>query len=183
MKGMILLANGFEDVEAFITIDLLRRAKIMVDTISLTEDLRVKTQSQVTINAEKHFQEIKYQDYDFLIIPGGRAVMETHWFHPFTKTVIEYMNQQHRLIACICAAPSILGKYQVLDGIPFTCYPTFEQYIPNGKYQALDKVVVSKHIITSKAAGTTFEFAHAILTYLKGKTEANRILESVYYIE
>lgn len=85
MKGIILLANYFEDVEALITIDILRRAKIEIDLVSMEHNLEVKTQSNIKIIADKLVSEISLSNYDFLIIPGGKAVFNTHLESSVTK--------------------------------------------------------------------------------------------------
>lgn len=182
MKGLILLANYFEDVEALITIDMLRRAKIQIDLVSLTDDLNVTTQSNIKILADYNYKNIDLNDYDYLIIPGGKAVMTTHYDHPFTKEAVMKFNKNNKLIASICAAPSILGKLGLLDNKNYTCFPSFEDCMPKGIHHANDKVVVDGNIITSKAAGTTFEFAYEIIKYLTSEELAKKVLESVYYI-
>lgn len=181
MKGLILLANYFEDVEALITIDMLRRAKIQIDLISLTDDLEVITQSNIKIIADYNYKDINLNEYDYLIIPGGKAVMTTHYDHPFTKQVVMDFNNKNKLIAAICAAPSVLGKLGLLDNKEFTCFPTFEDCMPKGIYKENSKVVVADNIITSKAAGTTFEFSYEIIKKLADTDTANRVLASVFY--
>ena len=74
MKGIILLANGFEDVEAIATIDVLRRSKIDVDTVTLNKDLFVITSSNLKVLANYYIENVNFENYDFLIIPGGKAV-------------------------------------------------------------------------------------------------------------
>lgn len=130
MKGLILLANHFEDVEALITIDMLRRAKIDIDLISMNNTLEVITQSNIIVKADLLSKDINLDDYSFLIIPGGKATFETHHNHPFTKYAITKFNQKHQLIATICAAPSILGLMGLLDKKEYTCFPGCEEYIP-----------------------------------------------------
>lgn len=180
MKGLILLANHFEDVEALITIDMLRRAKIDVDLISMNDNLEVITQSNITIKADMLYNEINLDDYSFLIIPGGKATFETHHHHPFTKSAINKFCNNHQLIATICAAPSILGRMGLLDYKEYTCFPECEEYMPKGLLQNKD-VVVFDNLITSKAAGTTFMFAYEIIKYLTDETHALKVLNSVYY--
>ena len=181
MKGIIILANYFEDVEALITIDILRRAKIEIDLVSVEESLELTTQSQIKIKAEKRYDEINLNDYNFLVIPGGKAVFNTHLESSITKSILDKFYHNKELIASICAAPAVLGKYGYLDNINFTCFPSCEEYMPNGIYLKEKKVVVDGNIITSKAAGTTFDFAYQIVKYLKGEEEANKVLKSVYY--
>lgn len=180
MKGIILLANHFEDVEALITIDMLRRANIHIDLVSMNEELEVVSQSNIIIKADLLYKEIDLNDYSFLIIPGGKATFETHHHSLFTKNAITKFNSCNQLIATICAAPSILGLMGLLDNKEYTCFPSCEEYMPKGLHQDKD-VVVYENYITSKAAGTTFQFAYEIIKYLVNKETAEKVLKSVYY--
>lgn len=180
MKGMILLADYFEDIEALVTIDLLRRARITIDLISLGDDLKVTSQSHVIIGCDYQASSIDMNEYDFLIIPGGKAVATTHLKSPETFRIVTHFLQKKQLVGCICAAPQILGRIGALKDKTYTCFPSCETEILDGKYLSVD-VVVDGNIITGKAAGTTFEFAHAIIAYLKGNEPANEILAKVYY--
>lgn len=180
MKGLILLANHFEDVEALITIDMLRRAKIDIDLVSMNDTLEVITQSNIIIKADILYKEINLDDYSFLIIPGGKATFETHHNSLFTKKAVDKFYNNHQLIATICAAPSILGLMGLLDNKEYTCFPGCEEYMPKGILQNKD-VVVGDNLITSKAAGTTFMFAYEIIKYLTNEEYALKVLNSVYY--
>ena len=180
MKGLILLANHFEDVEALITIDMLRRAKIEIDLVSITEDYNLVTQSGVRLQADHLISEIDLDEYAFLIIPGGKAVFETHLNSNITKNCIKLFYKKQKLIATICAAPLILDSLGILKDKEYVCFPSCEKSI-DGIYKENEKVVVSNNIITSKAAGTTFDFAFAIIKYLLNEEMANIVLNNVYY--
>lgn len=177
MKGIILLANHFEDVEAIATIDILRRAKIDIDLVSVTGSKELVTQSNICLLAEKLIEEVNIEEYDFVVLPGGKAIFETHLDSEITNNVIKYFINQNKLVCAICAAPKVLAPY--LKGKPFTCFPSCEDGI-EGAYTK-SKVEVVGNIITSKAAGTTFEFAYEIIKYLVNENHANKILASVYY--
>lgn len=177
MKGLILLANHFEDVEAICTIDMLRRAKIELDLVSITGSLELITQSNLKITAEKKIENVNLDDYSFVILPGGKAVFETHLESQITNSVIEKFYKENKLIGAICAAPMVLSKY--LENKDYTCFPSCEENI-KGNYTS-SKVEVVGNIITSKAAGTTFEFSYEIIKYLQGEELANKVISSVYY--
>lgn len=181
MKGIILLADYFEDVEALITIDMLRRAHINIDLISMNDTLEVITQSNVKIIADKLVKQINCLDYDFLVIPGGKATFLTHQKSEITKSIVKSFMDRNKLVASICAAPSILGLMGYLDNIPFTCFAGCEKYMPKGIYQPNKNVVIYNNIITSKAAGTTFDFSKAIIAYLTNSQLSENVIKSVYY--
>lgn len=181
MKGLILLANHFEDVEALIVIDMLRRAKITIDMVSITDSLELTTQSNISLKAEYLIEDVDLDEYDFLVVPGGKAVFETHINSEKTLGCIYTFANQNKLIASICAAPILFGKLGLLDDKDYVCFPSCKEDVKGGNYQNTQKVVVTSNIITSKAAGTTFDFAYEIIKYLKGQDEADSILNSVYY--
>ena len=181
IKGIMLLADLFEDIEAIGTLDLLRRAKINIDTVSVTGKKELKTQSNIILQADKLVEEINLDEYDFCILPGGQAIMKTHLNSDITKMVLEVFLKKNLLVACICAAPSVIGKEGYLNNLDYTCFPSFEKMIENGNYQPDKKVVVSGNIITSKACGTTFEFAYEIIKYLRGSSIADHVLSGIFY--
>lgn len=179
MKGIILLANHFEDVEAVCTIDVLRRAKIELDLVSVTGSLELTTQSNIRLCAEKLIEDVTLEEYDFVVLPGGKAIFETHLTSDVTNKVIKYFIEQNKLVCAICAAPMVLAPY--LENKTFTCFPSCEGDI-KGNYTS-SKVEVVGNIITSKAAGTTFDFSYEIIKYLKGEETALKVIKSVYYSE
>lgn len=181
MKGMIVLVNGFEDIEAIVPIDLIRRGNIRIDTVSLTNEKSIISKSKISYVVDYLIEEIDANDYDFLIIPGGPAVSNYHLQSSTTKQLVKKFQNDKKLIGAICAAPSVLGELGLLDNEKFVCFPGFEGYSSKGIYQENAKVVVSNNHITSKAAGTAFEFAYEIIKFLKGEQFAKNILNSVYY--
>ena len=180
MKGIILLANNFEDAEAIVTIDLLKRAGIFVDTVSMYDSSLVKSKYGLNLACDKLIKDVKESDYDFLIIPGGAAVM-FHLENEDTLNTVKLFENSKKLIAAICAAPSILGKLGLLDNEEFVCFPSFETYMPKGIYKEHKKAVTCNNHITSKAAGTVFNFAYEIIKYLISEDKAKQVFEEVYY--
>lgn len=177
MKGIILLADYFEDVEAICTIDMLRRAYIQIDLISITGKKNLITQSQINIVSDELVENINLDEYEFIILPGGKAVYKTHLESVITKNVIEHFYNNGKLIGAICAAPMLLSKYLVNK--KFTCFPSCEEKI-DGIYTK-NKVEVVNNIITSKAAGTVFDFSYELIKYLKNEEIAKKVLSNVYY--
>lgn len=180
MKGIMLLANHFEDVEALITYDMLKRAGISIQTVSMNNDLNVITQSNVHLVAELNVNDLNLNDYDFVVLPGGKAVFETHLKSDITHNIIKHFYDRHALVAAICAAPGVLGEMGLLENKEYVCFPGCEFDFTNG-ILVDKKVVVSDNIITSKAAGTTFDFAYEIIKYLTNEEQASKVLNNVYY--
>lgn len=181
MKGMILLAPHFEDTEALVTMDLLKRAGIEIDSVSVVDTLDLTTQYGLSIRADKGYHNIDMAQYDFVVLPGGKAVFETHLTSVVTQQIVKYFYEGQKLIAAICAAPGVLGQMGILQGLPYTCFPSCEKYVLDGIYQSNQSVVVTDTIITAKAAGATFLFAYEIIKKIKGEQTARTVLNSIYY--
>lgn len=180
MKGMILLANGFEDMEMITTLDLLRRANIEVYTFSVKEDKKVLSQSRVCYESDYLLKDAILLEYDFLVIPGGKAVFNDLNSEVINNVVLDFVNRD-KLIASICAAPTILGKLGLLENKNFTCFPSLENDCLGGIYMKQSKVEVAGKFITSRSAGTAIEFALKIIEELVGIEVANRIQNVIYY--
>lgn len=180
MKGMILLANGFEDMEMITTLDLLRRANIEVYTFAVRNDKKVLSQSKVFYESDYLLSKANLEDYDFLIIPGGKAVFNDLSGKDIEKVITSFVNRQ-KLIASICAAPTLLGKMGLLKNQNFTCFPSLEEEVIGGIYQKQSKVECAGNFITSRSAGTAIEFALKIIEVLKGIEEAKHIQNVIYY--
>ena len=179
MKGLILITNYFEDVEAICTVDILRRARLVCDYVSLNNSLENFTQSNLLIKCDKLIKDIKLDDYDFLIIPGGRAVMNDLKNRREVDEIINLFARENKLVASICAAPYLVGRLGYFDGGTYTCFPGCNEGIEKGKL--VNKgVVVYKNFITSKAMGYSVDFSLAIIEYLLGKDVRKQIDKSIH---
>lgn len=180
MKGLMILADHFEDAEAICTIDFIRRAGIECDLVSIKNDLCVVSQSNIKMICDKLYADISLTDYNFLIIPGGKAVFETHLNSLVTNEVVTYFKNHHLLIGAICAAPLVLGKNDLLKNKKFVCFPGCETSI-DGIFDGSIKAVTTDNIITSKACGTSFDFGYEIVKYLVSEDLAEKVKASIYY--
>ena len=163
MKAIILLADGFETVEALQTYDVLKRAKQFdVRLVSISSSLEVHSSIGVAVKAEKLIDEIHPEEEDMLILPGGKLGVENL---SRSEKVIQMIHDFFRLgkdVHAICAAPSILGSLGYLDELSYTCFPGFQ--VGNGLWQD-QGVVITDHIITGRSMGYTLEFAEAIVRH------------------
>ncbi len=179
MKGLIILANYFEDIEMISTLDLLRRANINVDLVSIYDEPKILSQSKVYYLAEKLLKDINLNDYSFLIIPGGKAVFNDLQ-NPSVNDIIMHFVKKDEVVAAICAAPLLLGNLGLLKNKEYTCFPSVEKDI-DGIYQTSKTVVKTGKIITSRSAGTAIDFALTIIEELLDKETRQRIKQSIYY--
>ncbi|MFA5542940.1 MAG: DJ-1 family glyoxalase III [Bacilli bacterium] len=177
MIGLVILANGFEDTEALTTIDVLKRAKIDVTTATINEDLEVVSQYGHVIKANALLRKVNFNDFDFLVIPGGKAVynhlLNNNEVH---DCVMNFYNSK-KLIAAICAGPMVLGKLGILKNLEYTCFPGCEDAIEGLK---VDKnVVVTEMIITGRSMYYSIEFALEIVNKLLDNNTKDSILKSI----
>lgn len=166
MKTAIFLGEGFETCEAMITVDLLRRAKLVIDMVSISNDLEVTSSHGIKIKADYVLQEVDLDAYDAYILPGGLNGTRNLEACTPLKDALMKANQGGKLICAICAAPSILGHLGLLEGKTFTCFPNFEEDGYKGNYDNHVMAVKDGNIITGCGMGGTIEFARTILKEL-----------------
>ena len=127
IKVSVLLADGFEKIEALTVVDLLRRAQIYVDTISIMEDYTVHGAHGINIQTEDLFEEVNFGiRYDRV---AGRDAGTTNLLHEGVRRVVKDFAAEGKPIAAICAAPTVLGNLGLLKGKRITCYPGVETEI------------------------------------------------------
>ena len=177
-KVSVILADGFEEVEALTVVDLLRRAKIYVDTVSAAEDYIVHGAHGINVQTEDLFDEVNF--VDMVVLPGGMPGTKNLEEHNGVRRVVKDFVEEGKMVAAICAAPTILGNMGLLKGKRVTCYPTMETKI-QGAVLTGAPVTVDGNIITGRGVGTAIDFALKIIEILMGREKAAEIAESVVY--
>lgn len=179
-KVFLFLADGFEELEAVAPIDILRRAEIDITTVSVMGRKEVKGAHNLTIVADKLFEELDYTNNEMLILPGGMPGTSNLENHAGLKKLLEQQAAKKNKISAICAAPSILGKMGLLEGKEAICYPGFEQFL-EGANISTKKLVKAGNIIMAKGPGVAIDFGLAIVEELKGKTLADQVAQGMIY--
>lgn len=172
----LFLDNGFEEIEAITTIDLLRRANIELTTVSITGHPMVLGAHNVAVQADGLMEDIDFSDANMLILPGGASHLESN--AALCDLLVKH-NKENKLIAAICYAPSVLGKLGILEGKQATCYPGFEKYLGESYLGGL--VVESHNIITAKGPGLSSDFAFCIIEKLAGSDIADQVYDAAQY--
>ena len=172
----IFLDNGFEEIEAITTIDLLRRANIALTTVSVTGVESVLGAHNIEVKADQLFQKVDFADAEMLILPGGATNL--YACKPLCELLLQH-DEQGKLIAAICAAPAVLGQLGILQGKQATCYPGFEHYLGESYVGGL--VVESKNVITAKGPGLSSDFAFCIIEKLVGPEVADQVYDAAQY--
>jgi len=179
---LVPIANGSEEMEAVIIVDMLRRAGV---SVLFAGDADIVTCSRgVRIIPDVIFQDLSDDKiFDAIVIPGGQQGVENLVVNHQLRTIIERHKSAGKLIAAICAAPSILHEWGMLvTSDVVTSHPSVERMMSSYAY-SFDRVVEHGRLITSRGAGTAFEFALALVRRLAGQEVARRIAGDIVLYE
>lgn len=172
---VVALAEGFEEMEAVISIDILRRAGLNVISAAITSDLLVKGSRNITIQADVFLKDLTILPAAFLL-PGGGLGAKNLATSELVDNMLKVCVKEGKIIAAICASPAcVLAKAGILEGKKATCYPSFEKLFSPQVCSSEDAVVIDGNIITSKGPGTAFVFALSIVKVLCGEQAAQEI--------
>jgi len=185
---VMLLAEGFEEIEAVYPIDVLRRCGIEVKTVAVNGNapnrgncqlstvncqLFVTGANGITIKPDTQLNQIEHTKIQMLILPGGPGRTNIQK----SEKAMDLIRNCHKSgvpIAAICGAPEILGELGILKGKRATCYPGLQDKLTGAEFTDAP-VVIDENLITSQAAGTSEVFAFAIAEFLCGKEKADEI--------
>jgi 4-methyl-5(b-hydroxyethyl)-thiazole monophosphate biosynthesis len=181
MKGLLVLSHHVEDGEALTTRALLKRAGLQVTTITYEKTPEITTAFGLTVKVDYLAKDINVQDFDFVVIPGGRYVGMIIDQEHNIKDLVKSFAKQNKVIAAICAGPRFLGQAGLLDGKHFTAYSGSEKDMPKGYYHPEKKALRDGNIITARGAGAVYEFVYEIVTHLLGETQAKALLTNILY--
>jgi 4-methyl-5(b-hydroxyethyl)-thiazole monophosphate biosynthesis len=179
-QALIFLGTGYEEVEMLTVVDMLRRADISIDMVSITGAREVTSSHKVTITADKLLEEVDFSAADMLILPGGIPGTPNLRSCETLCRQLKTFATNGKWVAAVCAAPTILGELEILKGKKATCYPSFSDKLATGDY-VKQPVVVDGHVITSRGMGTCIEFAGAIIEALKDKATADAVKQAIIY--
>lgn len=177
----IFLAEGFEEVEALTPVDLLRRAGIEVATVSMNETKEVTGRSQITVVADVLWADSQADTADMLVLPGGQPGVKNLGAHAELTALLKKYAEEGKLLAAICAAPTIFGGLGLLKGKDATCYPGLEDQLLGANALTDKRVITDGNITTSRGAGTSIPFALRIIEILKSKEDADKVAAGIVY--
>ncbi|SFR84803.1 DJ-1 family glyoxalase III [Anaeromicropila populeti] len=179
-KVCVFFANGFEEIEGLTVVDILRRAEIDTEMVSVEKELLVTGSHNIPVQMDVLFDNADIDGADMIVLPGGMPGTTNLFRHEGLRTKIKKFVREDKMFAAICAAPSILGANGVLEGKTAVCYPGFEEKLL-GADVVFEKVVQDGNIITARGMGASIEFAAKIVEQFKGKEAAQKILEAIIY--
>jgi len=175
IQVLVILAEGFEEIEAVTLIDVLRRAGVEVVSASLG-DTRVRGAHAVTIEADCRLDEVIAQTFDAVVLPGGMPGSKNLRDDPRVLECLQRQQKEGRFLGALCAAPIVLEAAGVLKGKRATCYPGYE--LPSAQ-QIDERVVRDGKIVTSRGPGTALEFALEWVRILVSADKAAQLREGM----
>lgn len=179
MKGLVLLGDLFEDTEALTTIDVLIRAGESITRVAVKDSLEVLTQCGGKVICDEIISNIKFDDFDYLILPGGKASFTILNKDKVVENLVDDFVSKNKLVAAICAAPHLLGRKGYFKDREFTCFPSFEEYCEGGIYRKDLGVVRDDKFVTAKSMYYSIEFALNILAFLYGEDKIDLLVKSL----
>lgn len=178
----IFMANGCEEIEGLTVVDMVRRAGIEIDMISINDDKQVAGAHGIVFMADVTKKEADFDSYDGIVLPGGMPGTTNLGADETVDQVIRDFAAKGKLVTAICAAPSVLGLAGLLEGKMATSYPGFEEKLSGAEYLEAE-VVADENIITSRGMGTAIAFSAEIIRYFTDDDTVEKLLKSIIYKE
>ena len=177
----ILLGEGFEECEALVPADLLRRAGAEVQLVAVEDELAVTGAHGITVVADIFLQDANVDAMKMLVLPGGMGGVESIRMNLFAIALITDAWEKGAYLGAICAAPILLANLSILDRRRAVCYPGMEDAMGSAVVQVGADVVEDGHIITAQAAGSSFEFGFKLVEKLCGHAAMKKVRQDVYF--
>lgn len=176
----IFMADGCEEIEGLTVVDIVRRAKMEIVMISITGKREVTSSHQVTFLTDALAAEADYDTLDGIVLPGGMPGTLNLQADETVNKVIRQFAAEGKLVCAICAAPSVLGAADILEGKWATCHPGFEEKLTGAKVEEKE-VVVDGNVITSRGMGTAIPFALEIVRYFADDETVEQVRKGLVY--
>lgn len=177
-KVAVFLADGFEEIEGLAVVDLLRRAEIETDMVSIMGRVDIQGSHNICLKADMLLENINADAYDMMVLPGGGpGTQNLKACKPLNEMVVKHF-EKGKYVAAICAAPTALGQMGILKGKKACCYGGLEQGL-TGAEVSFDNVVVDGNVITSRGMGTAIEFGLKLVEIYKGAEKAKALSDAI----
>ena len=175
----LLLGEGFEEGEALVALDMLRRGGVETEMVSLG-GATVTSSHGVTVTADRLLADAK-DDAEMIILPGGLGGVANILANERALELIRGAHERGAYVAAICAAPTVLAKLGILGNRAAVCYPGMENEMGDADMKLQHPVVVDGHFITGECAGASFDFGLKLVEVLKGAEAAEKVKAAIHY--
>ncbi len=176
----ILLADGFEEAEALVPCDILRRGGVEVKLVGTTGP-QVTGAHGIWVLADCTLDQVEPEQIELLMLPGGLAGVDRLYANRQVQTLIQKCYDGGVYVAAICAAPTILGAMGLLDRRRAVCYPGMEEGLGSAVVCKGSQAVVDGRIITGEGPGSAYEFGYQLLESLKGKEAMEQVKHAMHF--
>lgn len=176
----MLLANGFEEAEAVVPCDILRRGEVDVKLVGV-DGLSVTGAHGIVMSADLTLDQADAGQAEMVILPGGLLGVENILASEAAMALLADCHKAGKRLAAICAAPTVFGKMGLLEGREAVCYPGMESGLGGAVHKKGDQVAVAGSIITGEGPGSAYEFGYALLEALKGKTVMENVKHAMHF--
>lgn len=180
-KVCVFLGTGFEEIEALTVVDVLRRAGIETDMVSVMDNQTVMGSHQIPVVADKLLSEVDFDSVDVLVLPGGLAGTKNLEACEALMAKVDAFAAEGKTVCAICAAPSILGHRGLLNRRKAIAYPGFEDQL-SGAQVVYEPAVQDGNVITGRGMGCSIPFALEILKYLTDEQTAQSMAKKIVYL-
>jgi len=181
-NALILLADGFEEIEFVAPFDILSRGGVSVTTASIHETNSVESARRMVLQADMLLEDVRADEFDMLILPGGGVGTQNLRKSEKVLSLVRSFYKQEKLIGAICAAPTVLVAAGVLQHHRATSFPGTEgEVAPYCKGYLHERVVVDGLVVTSRSAGTATDFGFALLAQLEGEPRSEQIWKQMAF--
>ena len=177
-KAVVFFAEGTEECEALLVVDLLRRAKVDVTVASASGSREILSSHKIRITADALAEEVDYSDVDLVVLPGGIPGTPNLAANKTVTDTCTAFAKSGKKVAAICAAPTILAMLGITDGRRATCYPGCEGQMGSADMVCAPAVTDGK-LITGTSAGCAVPFGLALIAALKGQAAAQAVAEQI----
>jgi protein DJ-1 len=174
-RALVILAEGAEEMEATIAVDVLRRAEIEVVLAGLDGADPVRCSRGMRVVPDTSLAEVGGADFDVIVLPGGKGGAERLAGSAAVGDLLRAQVAAGRTVAAICAAPIALRTHGVFEGSRMTCHPSVNEVVGGHGRLTAGAVVADGQLITSQGPGTAFLFALSIVERLKGPDVAEKV--------
>lgn len=179
-KVSVFLADGFEEIEGLTVVDILRRAGVHTDMVSVNGTLQITGSHSIKVQADTTFEEMDFSDTDMLVLPGGMPGTLHLQEHEGLRNLLCAYDKENKFLTAICAAPSVLGGLGILKGRKACCYPSFEDKLI-GAEVVMEPAIRDGHVITGRGMGTAIPFALKLTEALCGVEKAEEVKKSILF--
>ncbi len=179
-KVLCCFAPGLEECEGLVSVDLLRRAGVDVTIAAVSEKRRIVGAHGIAIECDTLLTEVDYAEFDALLLPGGMPGTENLFEDEIVRALVSDYAEAGRVVAAICAAPTVLGRLGILKARRATCYPGCEDKLFAAEAVDAD-TVRDGNVITGRALGAAIPFALEVIAALEGAEKAQTVKASIAY--